>query len=47
MIPIDPIAWQASGHVTLWHNGNAIGNHHYILNQAGQPLAKNYFWELK
>lgn len=42
MLPKSAAQFGASGHVTLWHNRNAIGSNHYAT------LAKAvYFWELK
>lgn len=42
MLPANSAAFGASGHVTLWHNKNAIGGNHYI--GAAKTV---YFWELK
>lgn len=42
MLPKSNAAFGASGHVTLWHNKNAIGNNDYA--RAAKVV---YFWELK
>ncbi|EGZ45371.1 T6SS effector amidase Tae4 family protein [Neisseria wadsworthii] len=42
MLPKSNAAFGASGHVTLWHNRNAVGNNHYT-----EYARIIYFWELK
>lgn len=42
MLPKSTAQFGASGHVTLWHNKNAIGGNHYAT--AAKAV---YFWELK
>lgn len=42
MLPKNASTFGASGHVTLWHNGNAIGNNNYY-----SEARVVYFWELK
>lgn len=42
MLPRDSKDFGASGHVTLWHKGDAIGKHNYF--ESAKVI---YFWELK
>lgn len=44
MIPKSPRDFGASGHVTLWVNGNVIGGEGHSYYRAASSI---YFWELK
>ncbi|OOF38728.1 hypothetical protein BKK50_11315 [Rodentibacter rarus] len=44
MIPEKPDAFRASGHVTLWVNGDVIGGRSHSYYSSAYEV---YFWELK